>query len=249
MLPRSLCNLSLSLFLQSGVKYVLTQGDAILITSLTTLRDQGAYALASNYGGLIARMLFQPIEESSRNLFSKLCAPSTSSTRQHSIRQARLILQRILHAYALLSLVATALGPTLAPLLLRLVAGARWADTGAGDTLASYCYLIPLLALNGVAEAFVAAVATTAELHAQSVAMGGFFCAFAGAAVVLLRVLGWGAQGLVWANCVNMGCRIVWAAVFVRGWFGRNGEVSLGKRKRRMLVLMFGVSRNLTTWL
>ncbi|EKG21002.1 RFT1 domain-containing protein [Macrophomina phaseolina MS6] len=97
--PRTLSKLSLSIFLQSSIKYVLTQGDAILITSLTTLRDQGAYALASNYGGLIARMLFQPIEESSRNLFSKLCSPDPSSRKRDpaGVRQARVILQTILH--------------------------------------------------------------------------------------------------------------------------------------------------------
>ncbi|KAF4301051.1 oligosaccharidyl-lipid flippase [Botryosphaeria dothidea] len=224
--PRPLVNLSLSLFLQSSIKYVLTQGDAILITSLTTLRDQGAYALASNYGGLIARMLFQPIEESSRNLFSKLCSPDPSTQKRDKagVRQARIILQTILHLYALISLAACAFGPTLAPLLLRVVAGSRWADTGAGDTLAAYCYYIPLLALNGVTEAFVASVATNAQLHRQSVYMGVFFGGFAGAAYVFLRVLGMGAQGLVWANCVNMGLRIAWAAEFIGSWFGKEGE-------------------------
>lgn len=60
--------------IQSSIKYVLTQGDSLLIATLASLQDQGAYALSSNYGGLIARMLFQPIEEASRNLFAKLCA-------------------------------------------------------------------------------------------------------------------------------------------------------------------------------
>jgi hypothetical protein len=69
-----LLRLTGSLALQSTLKYILTQGDSILITSLASLADQGAFALASNYGGLIARMLFQPIEESSRNMFAKLCA-------------------------------------------------------------------------------------------------------------------------------------------------------------------------------
>ena len=57
-----LLRLTASLSLQSSLKYILTQGDSLLITSLASLADQGAYALASNYGGLIARMLFQPIE-------------------------------------------------------------------------------------------------------------------------------------------------------------------------------------------
>ena len=39
-----------------------------------------AFALASNYGGLLARLIFQPVEESSRNTFGRLLASSTSPT-------------------------------------------------------------------------------------------------------------------------------------------------------------------------
>ncbi|KAK7552444.1 Rft protein-domain-containing protein [Phyllosticta citricarpa] len=221
-----LLKLSLSLFVQSSIKYILTQGDAILITSWATLRDQGAYALASNYGGLIARMLFQPIEEASRNLFSKLCAvqPSTQKPTKEGVRQAKQTLETILHLYNLISLAACGLGPTLAPLLLKIVAGSKWAETGAGETLATYCYYIPLLALNGVTEAFIASVASSAELGAQSFYMGFFFAGFAGSAYLFLQVLRMGAQGLVYANCVNMALRIVWGLSFIKKYFGRNGE-------------------------
>lgn len=226
---KPLCSLTLSLSLQSAVKYILTQGDSLLIASLASLRDQGAYALASNYGGLVARMLFQPIEESSRNLFAKLCAlqPKSQQPTREGIKQARDVLQDILKLYNLISLVACSLGPTLAPLLLRIVAGAKWADTGAGEVLATYCYYIPLLALNGVTEAFVAAVASNAELRGQSVWMGVFFAGFASSAYLFLGVLEMGAQGLVYANCVNMLLRIVWGLSFIRRYFRGNGEVTL----------------------
>ncbi|KAF1984346.1 Rft-1-domain-containing protein [Aulographum hederae CBS 113979] len=223
---RSLLNLNLSLSLQSSLKYILTQGDSLLIATLASLRDQGAYALASNYGGLIARMLFQPIEESSRNLFANLCArdPASKQRSKDNIKQANVILSDILRLYHLISLVACALGPAIAPLLLKVVAGAKWADTGAGDVLATYCYYIPLLALNGVTEAFVAAVATTANLHVQSMYMGGFFIGFAGSAFFFLRVLEMGAQGLVYANCVNMLLRVVWNIGFVKDFFATNSQ-------------------------
>jgi oligosaccharide translocation protein RFT1 len=254
-----LTRLTASLFVQSTLKYILTQGDSILIASLTTLRDQGAYALAANYGGLIARMLFQPIEESSRNLFAKICAenyttapapPSKPSRKQRSKRsseklssespptsnpnpqvsegvsQSRTILTLVLRFYFILSLLATGLGPTLAPLLLTLIAGQRWASTGAGAVLSTYAYYIPLLAFNGVTEAFVAAVATNRQLHVQSVWMFVFFGGFAGAAWWFLEVCGWGAKGVVAANCVNMGLRVVWNGWFIRKWFEERGAVS-----------------------
>ncbi|EPE34468.1 hypothetical protein GLAREA_10162 [Glarea lozoyensis ATCC 20868] len=58
-----------SIFVQSIVKHILTQGDTVLIAALATPAVQGTYALANNYGGLLARLIFQPIEESSQNFF------------------------------------------------------------------------------------------------------------------------------------------------------------------------------------
>ena len=69
---------------QSVVKHVLTQGDTFLVSLLSTPEVQGTYALANNYGGLLARLLFQPVEESSRTYFSRVLSraesPPTSST-------------------------------------------------------------------------------------------------------------------------------------------------------------------------
>jgi small basic protein len=228
-----LLRLTASLTLQSTLKYILTQGDSLLITSLASLADQGAYALASNYGGLVARMLFQPIEESSRNMFAKLCAhtdPVTerkenkSDDQKQSLAQASRVITTILHLYAIISLFAVTLGPTLAPLLLHIVAGKKWSATSAADVLSTYCYYIPFLAINGVTEAFVAAVATNKELYAQSVAMGVFFTIFAGSAWFFIGHLELGGKGVVLANIVNMGLRIVWNTWFIKNFFGQRGS-------------------------
>ncbi|KAI8938662.1 hypothetical protein NX059_004531 [Plenodomus lindquistii] len=236
-----LLRLTGSLTLQSSLKYVLTQGDSLLIAGLATLADQGAYALASNYGGLIARMLFQPIEESSRNMFAKLCAdaeaspPTTtqatkpaSSKKQEqdqnqNLTQASKVLTTILHLYAIISLFATVLGPPLAPPLLSLVAGSKWSKTSASSVLATYCYYIPFLAMNGVTEAFVAAVATNKQLYIQSLSMGVFFVVFAASAWVFIAKLEMGGRGVVAANTVNMGLRAVWNVVFIKRFFGERG--------------------------
>jgi hypothetical protein len=228
-----LLRLTGSLTLQSSLKYVLTQGDSLLITTLASLSDQGAYALASNYGGLVARMLFQPIEESSRNLFAKLCADSTpisepktsqrkseeATEQENNVKQASNILTTVLRLYSILSLFAACLGPTIAPILLSIVAGKKWSETSASETLSMYCYYIPFLAFNGVTEAFVAAVATNKELYIQSIFMGVFFALFAGSAWFFIGQLGWGGSGVVAANSVNMGLRIVWNLWFIKGFF------------------------------
>lgn len=234
---KPLLSLGFSLYLQTGIKYILTEGDKYLISALATLKDTGMYALSANYGGLVARMLFRPIEDSSRNLFAKLCSDSKGGPQEKdedsrkaqraSFAQAATVLHDLLRIYSLASLIAFAVGPSAAPLLLRVVAGDRWADTGAGDVLGTYCYYIPLLAINGVSEAFVSATASTKELRTQSVWMGVFFAGFAGSAYVFLRVLEMGAKGLVLANCVNMAMRIVFNLSFVRSYFAKRGVVSL----------------------
>lgn len=85
---------------QSLLKHVLTEGDKIVLARATSiggqgcggggggevgsagagcgqsgsLYEQGVYAIASGYGSLAARLLFQPLEEAARLMFSKLGA-------------------------------------------------------------------------------------------------------------------------------------------------------------------------------
>ncbi|KAK3381777.1 Rft protein-domain-containing protein [Podospora didyma] len=232
---RPTLQLASSMMAQSVVKHLLTQGDTFLVSVLSTPTAQGVYALANNYGGLAARLVFQPVEESSRSYFSRLLATPSSSCaaaekdghvdEMAAPLEARIRagadLQAVLKMYALLSLVITTLGPSAAPVLLSLVAGPRWANSGAGACLAAYMWYIPLLAVNGVAEAFVASVATKAEVHTQSAWMGAFSLGFAGAGFVFIRLMDWGAVGLVAANGINMVCRIVWCAGFITRYFRR----------------------------
>ncbi|KAK4226623.1 putative oligosaccharide translocation protein RFT1 [Podospora fimiseda] len=218
--PQTL-TLTTSLLTQSVLKHLLTQGDTFLVTILSSPTSQGVYALANNYGGLLARLLFQPIEESSRTYFSRLLSsPNNDKTAAQS-------LSTLIKLYSLLSVLIVSLGPPAAPLLLSLVAGPQWLASGAGECLSAYMYYIPLLAINGITEAFVSSVATEREVHKQSVWMAGFSAIFAAAGYITLRVLDMGATGLVWANAINMACRILWCWVFISGWFNRNKEAGL----------------------
>ncbi|KAI5807465.1 oligosaccharide translocation protein RFT1 [Peziza echinospora] len=254
---KPLSNIALSMWMQASVKHVLTQGDSILIAWLSTTYDQGIYALASNYGSLVARMLFQPLEESARNLFAKLLSQPAEGEKDSkpaadAIQSSITILQTILKFYSLLSLFFFSFGPPLAPLLLRIVAGSRWSDSAAGSVLSSFCYYIPLLAINGITEAFVQSVASSKKLHQQSLWMFAFSIGFGVAGYVFLKELGWGAQGLVWANSVNMSMRILWSWIFIQAYFRENGAVgiSLGEitpdvRLVSSAVLLGGILRRM----
>jgi oligosaccharide translocation protein RFT1 len=151
----------------------------------------------------------------------------------------------MLRSYTLIFIPAVVLGPTIAPLLLNIVAGAQWRSSGAGEVLATYCYYIPLLGINGLTEAFVASVATEAELAIQTLWMLGFSASFAGAAVVFLQVLDMGAKGLVWANAFNMFLRIIWCTVFIKGYLKRYGaEFEL----KALMPLPLSVALGVGTW-
>lgn len=219
-----LLNLAVSLFVQGIVKFVLTQGDVLMISLMASLPAQGMYALVTNYGGLVARMIFQPIEESSRNYFGKLLSTIDGKPSTASIQSASRDLTRLLRVYSLLSTCAIVVGPPAAPMLLKLVVGSRWSDNGAGDLLAKYCFYIPLLAYNGVLESFVSVVATEAQLYRQSAWMLGFSLAFASTGYLFLHQLDLGATGLVYANMANMVVRIVWCSAFIKKYLRQNNS-------------------------
>ncbi|EER26015.1 Rft protein [Coccidioides posadasii C735 delta SOWgp] len=216
---------SASIFFQSVVKHLLTQGDTMILTALSTLEDQGLYALASNYGGLVARLVFQPIEESSRTAFGRwLPSRKPRIAKPVSVTFARSHLQDMLHAYFLLTIVSWALGPLLLPVALRVILNSRWALLNIQEPLLAYCYYIPFLAFNGITEAFVSSAASNSELRAQASWMGACSLAFAFAAYFLLKVADLGVRGLVWANIFNMALRILWSFRFIQKYFGKHKQ-------------------------
>ncbi|KAL9580990.1 MAG: hypothetical protein Q9212_004158 [Teloschistes hypoglaucus] len=225
--PLSRLNLAFNIYAQSIFKHILTIGDSLLVAAFTSLQSQGAYTLAANYGGLIARMVFQPVEESTRTLLGRLLHRSAKATdnthaisnpeRRDQVDQAADYLRLMLRFYSIISTIIVAAGPSLAPLLLSFIAGSRWSDSEAPSVLSAYCYYIPLLAINGILEAFVSAAATPAELRVQSAWMVAFSAAFAVTGFLVLQAWDQGAQGLVFANAVNMSCRIIWSWQFTAG--------------------------------
>ncbi|KAF9962119.1 Oligosaccharide translocation protein rft1 [Mortierella alpina] len=241
---KDLLKLSQTLTIQSLLKHVLTEGDKMMMAGFTSKTDQGVYAFVLNYGSLIARILFQPLEETSRTLFSKLLAdvgktPATSaasattswdSTSRAEVTEAQvsnLVLSRnllltIMKFHILLGLVFIAFGTHYTATLIDLVVGQYWSrQTPAPAVLALYCYYVPIMGLNGITEAVVQAVASDKELGVLSYWMVGFSAVFCSTGAFLMGGMGLGARGIVLANCVNLSMRILWSMWFLSGYFGR----------------------------
>ena len=235
--PKYVLFLSGTMYLQSIFKLLLTQGDALILSFLSSLADQGGFALASNYGGLLARLIFQPVEESSRNAFGRFLAvddrPKKSKggkgTNGGQSQAALEYLANILHFYLILSLPLVTLAPYILPLVVRHILSASWYTPSTAALLSTYCYYIPFMAVNGILDAFVTSVATPAELRRQSLWMVAGTAVYGGTAWALLTKSGLGASGLICANMVNMALRIVWSLWFISGWIGE-GAVGLYER-------------------
>lgn len=219
---KSVLSITTPFYLQSIFKYFLTQGDTLILSFLSTLADQGAFSLASNYGGLLARLVFQPIEESSRNAFGRLTASSMEpKSRAQALRQ----LSTTLHFYLLMALPLFAVAPYVLPVAVSLLIGTKWQSSSTSSLLSAYCYYIPFMAVNGILDAFVTSVATPAQLGKQSVYMAAFTGAFGLAAWYMLKKTGLGAAGLVIANVVNMALRIVWSISFINQWTRKHERI------------------------
>lgn len=183
-LDSRLFRLSATMTWQSLVKHVLTEGDKLILSWFSPLQDQGGYALAVNYGGcmffsargqvfikvesgsLITRIVFQPIEEVMRLYFSKTFAQETNT--KSALKDAATVLTSLVSVQLELSIFFLAFGTAYLPILLPILLPPRYMATSAPQILAAWAWYIPVLAVNGGLEGFVASVANSKELNRQS---------------------------------------------------------------------------------
>ena len=242
---------------QSLFKHLLTEGDKLVLTFLTTPYTQGIYSVVSNYGtpqnssplkplfslslhpftlcgnghqiliigSLIARILFQPTEETLRTILSHLLSTPTPST----LTQSQTLISILLKTHILLAtlihvLIPPIISSIILPILTTLLGQARFPVDQLTAILYAYLYYIPIMAINGVTESFISSIATTSDLAKQSRAMIFFSMIFLAVSWVLLRQVGLAGEGLVWANCVNLGVRIMWSMRFISRWYRVRGK-------------------------
>ncbi|AAW41702.1 hypothetical protein CNBB3640 [Cryptococcus deneoformans B-3501A] len=210
---------------QSLIKHVLTEADRLAVARISPLDDQGGYAVAMNYGSLIARIVFQPFEESLLLYYSNsLSSAATLPLFTFTIRLS-LYLSTIIQAFV----------PPLFPAISSLLLPRQYRDTSASSILSLYLKLyIPCLSLNGVAEAFHTASADPGEVKRQVRWMVASSGVFAGTLFVLTHLpphyisTNGGSyqlltpnteECLVLASCAAMVIRIVYALCHAKRCF------------------------------
>ncbi|EJD43047.1 Rft-1-domain-containing protein [Auricularia subglabra TFB-10046 SS5] len=204
---------------QSLVKHFLTEGDKFMLSVFAPLKDQGGYALASNYGALFARIIFQPLEETARLLFSRTLGSGTPPS-PGPLKRAASFLSALLLLYAHFALVLIAFAPPFLPLATALLLPYRFrTSTSAPRILRAFIYTLPVMAANGALEALVASAAKPVALRKQSGWMAFCSLAFVCFTVFLRGLVDEGTE-VVWANAFALALRAAWAARFARDLLG-----------------------------
>ncbi|KAF7305153.1 hypothetical protein MKEN_01230500 [Mycena kentingensis (nom. inval.)] len=221
---------SLTMTSQSIVKHFLTEGDKFILGWFSPLQDQGGYAVAVNYGSLIARIVFQPIEETSRISFSKTLSPPIHAPALKSASNALISLVSAQTSFSLLLLV---FGPAYLPVVLPIVLPRQYLSTSAPRVLHAWIWYIPVLALNGGLEAFISSVSTPRDLNRQSWWMAVFSVIYISAAIQLYS-WNFGDTALVYANIINLTARIAYAAHFTTAFFSAHNARSVLRWRRAM---------------
>ncbi|OBZ89223.1 Protein RFT1 [Choanephora cucurbitarum] len=229
---KTLLHLGLTMTKQSFLKHVLTEGDKMLISVLSSSQDRGVYAFVVNYGSLIVRILFQPIEETSRTFFTKVLLTNQDKKEDNEVTAANVLIIFI-QSHVLLGLIFICFATNYTSTLIDLLAGKSW-SLGEGQAplvLSMYCIYVPFMGINGITEGFVQAVATKSDLTQLSYFMVLFSVCFMLSGFIFMYMFELGAIGLILANMVNLGIRIAYSWFYICRYFCNNRRVTLSVRQ------------------
>jgi oligosaccharide translocation protein RFT1 len=161
------------------LKHILDQGDAILLGTLVSLRDQGIFSIVINYGSLIVRIGIYPIEETFRQFFSQ--HPQSIESKNY--------LTIILHVYCYLGMLMICFGPLLIPYLVNLLFDITKTDELI-DLFTIYCYYLVLIAINGIFETFTTSQMKNSCLYVSNKRFLGFGILYLFLGFILVPMLG-----------------------------------------------------------
>ncbi|GAV53276.1 hypothetical protein ZYGR_0AI05600 [Zygosaccharomyces rouxii] len=226
-------------------KHLLAEGDKLIINSLCTVEEQGIYSLLSNYGSLLTRLLFAPIEESLRLFLARLLSSGDSKNLKLSMQ----VLKNLTKFYLYLSLMIIIFGPTNSSFLLQFLVGSKWSTTSVLDTIRVYCFYLPFLALNGIFEAFFQSIATGDQILMHSYFMMTFLGVFLLTSWALIKYLELSIEGLIISNVINMSLRMIYCGLFIQKVSKglRAGSSSFALRNFKS-VLLLGIAIWILDW-
>ncbi|XP_035308252.1 protein RFT1 homolog isoform X2 [Cricetulus griseus] len=225
--------LTWSFFKQSFLKQILTEG---------------VYDIVNNLGSLVARLIFQPIEESFYIFFAKVLEREKDAThqKQEDIAVAAAVLESLLKLALLTGLTITVFGFAYSQLALDIYGGAMLSSGSGPVLMCSYCFYVLLLAINGVTECFTFAAMSKEEVDRYNFTMLALSSSFL---VLSYLLTSWcGSVGFILANCFNMCIRITQSLSFIHHYFQRSPHKPLaGLNLSPFLLGVFALSGGITS--
>jgi oligosaccharide translocation protein RFT1 len=218
MLVSPLVWLTFGFWFQSLVKLVLTEGEKYVVMFFVT-DDAGVFALVSNLGSMIVRLVFQPIEEIGAAEFKKLMGSEGENVEAEEIKRRRKDTSRILfdliRFVMFIGLIAICFGPPFSFTVIHLLYGSEWSSTSAPMVLGFYCVYILLMALNGVSEGFVTSTLSASGLQRYNFLLFGFAIIYFSSIALFVHLNLSAGLVFVFSHCVNMLIRTLYNFYYI----------------------------------
>ena len=148
--PWSVVSLVGSFSWQALEKLILEESEKFVLKFTGTLLHQGVFSVVSSLGSLVARFLFQPVEEVCFALFSKLLSSQNDSERLSNLTLCARVLNTVLKLMVLVGLVFLCFGTNYSTCLLELLYGQSYGRASpAPNVLSVYCVFVCFMAVNG----------------------------------------------------------------------------------------------------
>jgi oligosaccharide translocation protein RFT1 len=219
----SMLSVALTLTGSSLLKHVLTEADKITLTLSASHYNQGIYAVTNNYGSLVARIVFLPLEDSSRlafaNLSSEYKKQATLALQDKSYKEKNnheeertsfLALKetyvRLLRLVGFIGLFFAVFGIPYVPVAVQYILGRQWRGPETVDALSMYCLYLLVMGVNGISESFVQSAAPSSAFTALNLGLLMSSVGFVATAVPAVGRLG--TSGIILANVISMAIRI-----------------------------------------
>ena len=226
---------------QSCLRHLLNQGDLLVLSFMSSLDDQAVYSVVNNYGSLIVRVLLQPTEGSSRLHFCTVVSSADDKDRSSSMVT---YLYHVLLLDMYVGLCFVCFGVWFTWPLIYIVLGSRWAYSSVPLSLSLYCLYVPLIAINGILEAFVDAHADAKRLAGIQTWMVISSCVYLPLAITCTKQ--WGAPGMLASNMANTMMRLAYSARFtlgtIRNIYASKGQSHALKFPHKYALLSFLIS-------
>jgi oligosaccharide translocation protein RFT1 len=229
-----LLKITLSFLKQSIFKFFLTEGEKFVLFYFGTMSNQGVYDLVANLGSVVARTVFQSVEEIGLTTWSKELGTNTEKGSKaiptSVIQDSGRMLELLLKFCITLGSVFVFFGPAYTRTLLLTLYGDKWTSTEAPTVLSVYCIYVLFMAVNGVTEAFVHAASNREQLDRANYWMPVFSVLYLIFSYLGLSVFHYGTVSLVAANCLNMALRILYSTRFIESYFTQHNRKEPGKK-------------------